>query len=93
MMTWLVDGEPQVLSIADREKSVEIPNAIPHVSRCAYPSRLIDAVYEDARAILTKVAKYVGMTSGPLSMQFFTNLKKAFRFVSVQAAYLVMSTS
>lgn len=71
MMTWLVDGEPQVLSIADREKSVEIPNAIPHVSRCAYPSRLIDVVYEDARAILTKVAKYVGMTSGPLSMQFF----------------------
>lgn len=71
MMTWLVDGEPQVLSIADREKSVEVPNAIPHVSRCAYPSRLIDEVYEDARAILRKVAAYVGMTSGPLSMQFF----------------------
>lgn len=71
MMTWLVDGEPQVLSIADREKSVEIPNAIPHVSRCVYPSCLIDNVYEDAREILRKVAHYVGMTSGPLSMQFF----------------------
>lgn len=71
MMSWLVDGVPQVLSIADREKSVEIPNAIPHVSRCAYPSRLIESVYEDAREILTKVANYVGMMSGPLSMQFF----------------------
>ena len=76
MMTWLVDGDPQVLSIADREKSVEIPNAIPHVSRCAYPSRLIDEVYEDARVILKKVAAYVGMTSGPLSMQFFYTPEK-----------------
>lgn len=71
MMTWLVDGKPQVLSIADREKSVEIPNAIPHVSRCAYPSRLINEVYEEALSILEKVAAYVGMTTGPLSMQFF----------------------
>lgn len=76
MMTWLVDGDPQVLSIADREKSVEIPNAIPHVSRCAYPSRLINAVYEDAREIVKKVASYVGMTSGPLSMQFFYTSEK-----------------
>lgn len=76
MMTWLIDGDPQVLSIADREKSIEIPNAIPHVSRCAYPSRFIGDVYEDAREIVKKVADYVGMISGPLSMQFFYKPEK-----------------
>ena len=71
MMTWVLDDEPVVLSIADREKSYEIPDAIPHVSRIVYPSRLLDDVLPEAREIARKIANYVGIHTGPLSIQFF----------------------
>jgi len=71
MMTWILDGSPVVLSIADREKSQEVPHAIPHVSRIVYPSRLLDNVLPEAREIARKVANYVGISTGPLSIQFF----------------------
>lgn len=71
MMTWILDGAPVVLSIADREKSQEVPYAVPHVSRIVYPSKLLDNVLPDAREIARKVAGYVGIDTGPLSVQFF----------------------
>ena len=71
MMNWIVDGEPVVLGLADREKSTEIVHAIPHVSRCAYPSRIIDKVLGGAKDIARRVAAYVGIENGPLSIQFF----------------------
>ena len=71
MMNWIVDGEPVVLEIADREKSEEIAHVTPHVSRIVYPSRLTDCVIEEARDIVSRVARYVGMDNGPLCMQFF----------------------
>ena len=71
MMTWVVDGEPIVLEIADREKSVEVPHVTPHVSRIVYPSVLTDAVLDDASDIVSRVAHHVGMKNGPLCMQFF----------------------
>lgn len=71
MMTWMVDGQLRLLSIADREKSHEIEGDIPHVSRIVYPSRFTDEVKDEAMAIVKKVADFVGITTGPLSMQFF----------------------
>lgn len=71
MMNWIMDGEVYPLSIADREKSVEIEGDIPHITRLVYPSRFQDAVYEEAREIVRKVADYVGIVTGPLCMQFF----------------------
>ncbi|MBR5337276.1 MAG: ATP-grasp domain-containing protein [Lachnospiraceae bacterium] len=71
MMNWVVDGEVHVISLADREKSVEIKGDIPHVSRIAYPSRIMEHVYSDAREIVSKVAEYTGIKNGPLCMQFF----------------------
>lgn len=71
MMNWVVDGEPVVLEIADREKSHEVEGTTPHVSRIVYPSRLTSQVIEEARRIVSKVAHYVGMENGPLCMQFF----------------------
>lgn len=71
MMTWIIDGEPVVLGLADREKSTEVVHAVPHVSRCAYPSRIIDSVIDEARGIARKIAAYVGIGNGPLSVQFF----------------------
>lgn len=70
-MTWVVDGAPVVLEIADREKTADEPFAIPHVSRIVYPSCLLDRVLEEARDIVGRVARYVGLVNGPLCMQFF----------------------
>ena len=67
----MVDGQLRLLSIADREKSHEIEGDIPHVSRIVYPSRFTDEVKDEAMAIVKKVADFVGITTGPLSMQFF----------------------
>lgn len=71
MMSWILEGEVYVISLADREKSVEIPGDIPHVSRIAYPSRIMGRMYDDAREIVKKVADYTGIRTGPLCMQFF----------------------
>lgn len=71
MMTWVVDGSPVVLEIADREKSTEVAHVTPHVSRIVYPSVLTDLVLDDAREIVSRVARYVGLENGPLCMQFF----------------------
>lgn len=71
MMSWVVDGKPVVLEIADREKTSGVPLAIPHVSRIVYPSCLIDDVIDEARDIASRVARYVGLENGPLCMQFF----------------------
>lgn len=70
-MSWVVDGSPVILEIADREKTADEPRAIPHVSRIVYPSVLTDVVIDDIRGILTKVAHYVGLQNGPLCMQAF----------------------
>ncbi|MDO4501621.1 MAG: ATP-grasp domain-containing protein [Coriobacteriia bacterium] len=71
MMNWIVDGEPVVLGMADREKTQDVPFAIPHVSRNAYPSRFAADAYDQARDIIRKVAAYTGIDCGPMSMQFF----------------------
>ncbi len=76
MMNWIVDGEVHVISLADREKSVEIKGDIPHVSRIAYPSRIMDKCIHQARDIVGKVAKYTGIVNGPLCMQFFYSPEK-----------------
>lgn len=71
MMSWILNGEVHVLSIADREKTFISKNEIPISTRNVYPSRLLANVYEEARDILQKVARHTNQTSGILSMQFF----------------------
>lgn len=71
MMTWILDGQVHVLSIADREKTSIGTQEIPISTRNVYPSRLIDHVIDEARQVLQKTVEYTGQRSGPLSMQFF----------------------
>lgn len=76
MMTWVLDGKIQVISIADREKTDIGKNEIPISSRNVYPSRLMCYVYDEAVEILQKAADYLHQADGPLSMQFFWNPDK-----------------
>lgn len=71
MMTWVLHGKVQVISIADREKTDIGDHQIPISSRNVYPSKRIDSVVKEATAILQKVADYTSQKEGPLSMQFF----------------------
>lgn len=71
MMTWVLHGKVQVISIADREKTPVGAYEIPISTRNVYPSKRIDDVCREASDILQKVAEYTGQQSGPLSMQFF----------------------
>lgn len=73
MMTMIVDGKPQLISVADRETSIEQGETLPHVSRIVYPSRIQKNVEKQALEIIKKVATYVGINDGPISMQFFWN--------------------
>ena len=79
MMSWIVDGEPVVLEIADREKTKDGEGSIPRVTRIVYPSRFTVETLDEARAIVAKVARYVGMRNGPLCMQFFWSPLRSIR--------------
>ena len=71
MMNWIVDGEVVTISVADRETSSYDRHVIPHVSRCVYPSKLTADVVDEARDIVKRIADYVEISNGPLSIQFF----------------------
>lgn len=71
MMTWVCDGNVNVISIADREKTFPGEDMLPISTRNVYPSCLIHEVYEPARNLLQSYIEHTGQTEGPLSMQFF----------------------
>ena len=71
MIGWVAGGRAHAISLADREKCPLVEGGVPDVVRIAYPSRYAAEAAEPATAILQKVAEYVGMEDGPLSMQFF----------------------
>ncbi|MCD8383594.1 MAG: ATP-grasp domain-containing protein [Clostridiales bacterium] len=70
-MSWVLHGQVQIISIADREKQWVGQGEIPVGARNVYPSRHLAQVETEAREILQKVAEYTGQESGPLCMQFF----------------------
>ena len=71
MMTWILDGQVQVISLADREKTPTGTHDVPVSTRNVYPSCLLDSVIDEAREVLQKVVQYTNQKSGALSMQFF----------------------
>jgi biotin carboxylase len=73
IITWIVEGQAHIISIADREKMPFEEGEIPQVVRCAYPSPLTARLRDEAAAIATKIAGYVGLENGPLCIQAFYN--------------------
>lgn len=71
IMTWIVDGQAHIISIADREKIPFEEGEIPQVVRCAYPSPLTEKLQGEAAGIATKIANFVGLENGPLCIQAF----------------------
>lgn len=71
MMTWVLNGQVHVLSIADREKTATETRDVPYSSRNVYPSCLTERVHDEAKRILSCFITATGQTDGPLCMQFF----------------------
>ena len=71
MMTWVMDGKVNVISIADREKTEMEEGMLPLSTRNVYPSRFLAEVEKSATDILQNYIRYTGQTEGALSMQFF----------------------
>lgn len=88
MMSWVLDGKVQVISIADREKTPIGRGKIPISTRNVYPSRLYDKVAVQAKEILQKIADYTGQRDGALSMQFFWSKEKGISVCEAAGRFL-----
>lgn len=73
MMTWVIDGQVHVISIADREKNPQQGNSIPLLNRIVYPARDIKKICSEATDVLQRFIGVTGQKSGALCMQFFYN--------------------
>lgn len=87
MMTYVLDGKVQIISIADREKTQIGQGEIPISTRNVYPSCLRSKVWEDAKNLLQKYVDSTKQTEGPLSMQFFWNEEKGIQVCEIAARF------
>ena len=62
MMTWVMDGKVNVISIADREKTEMEEGMLPLSTRNVYPSRFLAEVEKSATDILQNYIRYTGQT-------------------------------
>ena len=75
--TWICDGRVHLLSIASREKSQEDAAKLPYVTRIVYPSVYTNVLHPTVTATAQKIVDFLGLDSGPLSLQFFWDPDKA----------------
>jgi carbamoylphosphate synthase large subunit len=87
MMTYVLDGKVNIISIADREKTQIAHGEIPISTRNVYPSRLLNHVAAPAKELLQKYIEATGQTDGALSMQFFWNPGKGIQVCEIAARY------
>ncbi len=87
MMTWVLDGEVQIISIADREKTDIGAGEIPISTRNVYPSRLYSQVAQPAKDLLQKFISKTGQTDGALSMQFFWRPDQGIQVCEIAARF------
>ncbi len=71
MTAWVCDGVAYPVSFADREKTFMGEGIVPQVTRIVYPSRQSRAVFDRALEIVQAVVDRLGVTAGPVCMQFF----------------------
>ena len=87
MMTWVMDGKVNVISIADREKTEMEEGMLPLSTRNVYPSRFLTEVEKSATDILQNYIRYTGQTEGALSMQFFWKPENGIQVCEIAARF------
>ena len=87
MMTWVMDGKVNVISIADREKTEMEEGMLPLSTRNVYPSRFLAEVEKSATDILQNYISYTGQTEGALSMQFFWKAGEGIQVCEIAARF------
>ena len=87
MMTWVMDGKVNVISIADREKTEMEEGMLPLSTRNVYPSRFLAEVEKSATDILQNYIRYTGQMEGALSMQFFWKAGEGIQVCEIAARF------
>ena len=87
MMTWVMDGEVNVISIADREKTEVEEGMLPISTRNVYPSRFLSEVEKNATDVLQKYIRHTGQMEGALSMQFFWKPDKGIQVCEIAGRF------
>ena len=87
MMTWVMDGEVNVISIADREKTEVEEGMLPISTRNVYPSRFLSELEKNATDVLQKYIRHTGQMEGALSMQFFWKPDKGIQVCEIAGRF------
>ena len=87
MMTWVMDGEVNVISIADREKTEVEEGMLPISTRNVYPSRFLSEVEKNATDVLQRYIRHTGQMEGTLSMQFFWKPDKGIQVCEIAGRF------
>ena len=87
MMTWVMDGEVNVISIADREKTEVEEGMLPISTRNVYPSRFLSEVEKNATDVLQRYIRHTGQMEGALSMQFFWKPDKGIQVCEIAGRF------
>lgn len=76
VMSWIKNGKAHLLEFADRETSGGTRQSLPYLTREAAPSYHYAELKDTVLDYLEKIAEFIGIKEGPLSMQFFYHNKK-----------------
>lgn len=71
VMSWIKDDNVYLLEFGDRETSGKTDSKLPYLSREVFPTIFYEELEAKIKNYLYKIAKYIGILEGPLSMQFF----------------------
>jgi len=73
VMSWIKDGKAYFMEFGDRETSGATARTLPYLTREIFPSYYYHELKDTVVQYLEKIAAYIGIQEGPLSMQFFYN--------------------
>lgn len=73
VMSWIKNGQVHLMEFGDRETSGRTKDSLPYLSREVFPTFFYKETKERVIEYLRRIAEFIGIKEGPLSMQFFYN--------------------
>ena len=73
VMSWIKNGQVHLMEFGDRETSGRTKDSLPYLSREVFPTFFYKETKERVIEYLRRIAEFIGIEEGPLSMQFFYN--------------------